>query len=223
MNMNRKMWRLASLLLLPMLFAVLLLPGKTFARNSSCTAVIPVQVQVSGEDVPSDVEYHVILEAVSQDAPLPGNTDLILENGSRLEFGPITYTVPGDYTYRVRQETGNAEHFTYDQAFYDVTVRVVNDENGGLKAEVWAVREGSADKADTIRFENGYDKPSSGSSKHHHSPSSDPAVPQAAWNLLAPQTGDSANLVLWISLIAATTLVLICAAAMRRRRRDEIS
>lgn len=55
-----------------------------------------------------------------------------------MNFGPITYTEPGDYTYRIYQEKGSVHEVSYDESVYSVTVRVVNDEKDGLRAEIWA-------------------------------------------------------------------------------------
>lgn len=225
--MNRKTQKMISLLLLPLLFAVLLVSGQVSAKGSSCQASIPVEVKVSGDEIPKGEEYKVVLKAVSPEAPMPKKASITIEDEGEAEFGPMTYTVPGDYTYEVYQKAGSTKNFTYDKKTYTVTVRVVNDEKGGLKAEVWAVKDNSKNKTDTITFGNKYKAPSDPgtSKKHHHSGSSvsqDPAAPQSVLGLLAPQTGDSSNLVLWVSLLAASLLALTAMGVVRRRRRDDI-
>ena len=72
-------------------------------------------------------------------------------------FASIEYTVPGDYVYRVYQIAGKTEGMTYDTSTYQVTVRVVNTETGGLTAEIWAVKNDSDQKVDSINFDNQYD------------------------------------------------------------------
>lgn len=222
--MNRKTQKLINLLLLPLLFAVLLVPKQAFAEGSSCKAAIPVKVEVSGEEIPEGMEYKVTLKAVSQEAPMPKKTSVTIKDEGKAEFGPITYTVPGDYTYEISQKAGKKENFTYDKKTYTVTIRVVNDEKGGLKAEVWAVKDGSKNKTDTIKFQNKYSTPSDpGKSGHHHSGGSSDPTPAApsVLSILAPRTGDNSNLMLWAVLLTASLLALIAMGVVRRRRRDD--
>lgn len=224
--MNRKTQKLINLLLLPLLFAVLLVPKQVFAEGSSCKASIPVKVEVSGEEIPEGMEYKVTLKAVSSEAPMPKKTSVTIKDEGKAEFGPITYTVPGDYTYEISQKAGKKENFTYDKKTYTVTIRVVNDAKGGLKAEVWAVKDGSKNKTDTIKFQNKYKAPSDpGNSKHHHSGNSSdpaPAAPQSVLSILAPRTGDNSNLMLWAVLLTASLLALIAMGVVRRHRREDV-
>lgn len=47
---------------------------------------------------------------------------------------------------------------TYDATVYTVTVRVTNQPNGGLGAEIWATG-GSSEKTGLLLFQNRYDPP----------------------------------------------------------------
>ncbi|MBS6396070.1 MAG: hypothetical protein KH452_02790 [Clostridiales bacterium] len=228
--MNDKMRKIFSMLLLPLLFVVVLFPKQADAKGSSCTAVIPVEITVAGEKIPSGVEYKVVLEAVTKDAPMPEKTSIVVKDAGKGQFGVMTYTEPGDYQYRVRQEDGKADRFTYDTTAYLVTVRVVNDGQDGLKAEVWAVREGSSEKADAVRFKNSYQAPE----EHHDDDDDDDddddvvvTPPQNPTGLQSPQTGDQANVALWGSL---TGLALAALAAMalihhtdRKKQKNKIT
>lgn len=73
-------------------------------------------------------------------------------------FTGLTYTAPGDYRYTVRQCAGGTAHMTYDATVYTVTVRVTNQPNGGLGAEIWATG-GSSEKTGLLLFQNRYDPP----------------------------------------------------------------
>lgn len=70
----------------------------------------------------------------------------------------LTYTAPGDYRYTVRQCAGGTAHMTYDATVYTVTVRVTNQPDGGLGAEIWATG-GSSEKTGLLLFQNRYDPP----------------------------------------------------------------
>lgn len=73
-------------------------------------------------------------------------------------FTGLTYTAPGDYRYTVRQCAGGTAHMTYDATVYTVTVRVTNQPDGGLGAEIWATG-GSSEKTGLLLFQNRYDPP----------------------------------------------------------------
>ena len=100
----------------------------------------------------------IVITAEEPGTPMPQVTSLMLEGGGAAGFGPITYLTPGDYRYVISQEAGE-EDYIYDSSAYRVTVRVVNQNDGTLAAEVWAVRNGTEDKSDEIRFENEYKAP----------------------------------------------------------------
>lgn len=217
--MNRKKQRLIHMLLLPLLFSVLFVPKTAFAEGYSCETSIPAAVETTGDKAPEGTQYKVVLEAVTEGAPMPGKTGLVIKSGEKAEFGPMKYTVPGDYQYKICQEDGKENRFTYDRSVYIVTVRVVNEENGGLKSEMWAVKEGSTDKTNEIKFKNHYDAPSS----HDDDDDEDdpaPAAPQPPVNLLSPKTGDSANPVFW-GILAVIALLAVVVLLKRRSRREE--
>ena len=145
-----------------------LVPAVLFAASLSGTAItafgaqtdplsvsIPVKVTVSGSNVPADKEYKLVIEGLDN-APMPESSALAVKNGESASFGPIQYTVPADYRYRIRQTTEADNDYTYDNAVFTVTVQVVNSENGGLSANIVAGKEGTADKMETIQFSNTY-------------------------------------------------------------------
>lgn len=200
--MNEKTKRMLHRLLLPLFCAVLLTPKQVSAEGYSCSTSIPVEVGTSGNHIPESVEYQMVLEALTKGAPMPEKTILTIRDGGKAEFGPIKYSVPEDYRYKVYQVDAGTDRFTCDKSVYTVTVRVVNDEKGSLRAEVWAVRDSSSDKTDNIRFENSYQAPDP-PGKHHHSGSSGNAS-QISAGVTAPQTGDSTNMFLWMLAAAAS-------------------
>lgn len=156
---KRMLHTLASVVL-----AALLLPITAFAQNP-CSVSIPVEVRVSGSGVPGDVAYRMTLEAISENAPMPESAGLVLTGAGKAAFGPMEYVTPGDYQYRIRQTTEDRDRFTFDRTVYMATVRVTNAQDGGLKAEVWALAEGNdTEKTASILFSNQYSSGSSGGS-----------------------------------------------------------
>lgn len=195
--MEKKMQKIGACLLLLSLTAVLMLPGQVRAADRSCTVSIPVETVVTGDSAPAGTEFEVVLEAVDEDAPLPETTSLKIKDSGTDSFGPVTYTLPEDYQYRVYQKKGDARNYTYDETVYTVTVRVLNADEGGLTAEIWAIRDGSQNKAEKIVFENSYKAPA------------DPAKPTV-------KTGDTEILFGWgVLLAAACVVVLLCRRKFR--------
>lgn len=115
-------------------------------------------------------------------------------------------SAPGDYHYNISQKAGSAANYIYDTAVYTVTVRVVNSEDGGLTVEVWAAKNGAADKAEAIVFNNEYKAPS------------DSKTPEKLES--TPKTGDGADVRLFMALTAlsAATLALIGWKTRREKR-----
>lgn len=163
--MNRKKRRWETLLAAPLLAAVLLLATLLDAGNVQaadmagayqCSITIPVQVTVSGDTAPQE-NYTFTMKTETDGAPMPTESTLTVTGSGTGSFAPITYTAPGDYIYRITQTADTTKGMTYDSSGYQVTVRVVNAENGSLAAEIWAVKNDSNQKVDSIAFHNQYD------------------------------------------------------------------
>ena len=204
MQMMRKLRCLAWF---PCLLAFLLLPGTVHAKEYACDVTIPATVQVSGDRIPSGEVYEVVMEAITKDAPVAENMTQKVLNSGTVSFGQIHYTVPGDYQYKIYQKSGSTDRFTYDKTVYTVTVRVQNDAEGGLTAELWAVKEGTTMKNDAVQFQNHYDAPGNngGGSSHHHRTEETvtytTVIQQPPVAIGAPRTGDAQQPLLWGALI----------------------
>lgn len=207
MQMMRKLRCLAWF---PCLLAFLLLPGSVHAKEYACDVTIPATVQVSGDRIPSGEVYEVVMEAITKDAPVAENMTQKVLNSGTVSFGQIHYTVPGDYQYKIYQKSGSTDRFTYDKTVYTVTVRVQNDAEGGLTAELWVVKEGTTMKNDAVQFQNHYDAPGNngGGSSHHHRTEETvtytTVIQQPPAAIGAPRTGDVQQPLLWGALILLT-------------------
>lgn len=149
--------------LVPAVLAVFLFSFPALAEEVFCTVNIPAEVRVSGSRIPSGVEYELVLERVTENAPMPETSALIVKDSGKASFGPIIYTAPGDYQYRVFQRVQPSNNFTFDESSYLVTVRVVNAQDGTLTAVCTVEKSSGENKSDGIIFDNKYTRPSSGS------------------------------------------------------------
>ena len=122
-----------------------------------------VNTDTATSRVPQDGEFQFQLNAVSahdsdgnaismNDMPMPAGsqngTVTVANKGSGFTFGQMVYTMPGAYTYHVKEVAGTDKTIGYSTQGYDVTV-TVTDQGGMLSA--------TADRQATdIRFDNTY-------------------------------------------------------------------
>ena len=122
-----------------------------------------VNTDTATSRVPQDGEFKFQLNAVSahdsdgnaismNDMPMPAGsqngTVTVTNKGSGFTFGQMVYTMPGVYTYHVKELAGTDKTIGYSTQEYDVTV-TVTDRDGMLSA--------SADsQTNDIRFDNTY-------------------------------------------------------------------
>ena len=211
---KKKAWKWAPLFVF---ILGLWLPVKAEAAEKSGTLTIPVQVEVSGENIPGGKDYKVTLEAVTKNAPLPIETVKTRTGAGTITFSPITYGEVGTYQYRISQNADSAERFTYDQTAYLVDVQVIRRDDGTLTAELVAKREGKQEKSDAIRFDNRYDAPknqSSGGSGGHRS------------TVRAVQTGDTQQPLMGLltagAAVMAIALIIRKSIGKKREKKERI-
>lgn len=122
-----------------------------------------VNTDTATSRTPQDGEFKFQLNAVSahdsdgnaismNDMPMPAGsqngTQTVSNKGSGFTFGQMVYTMPGVYTYHVKELAGTDKTIGYSTQEYDVTV-TVTDQDGMLAA--------TADRqTNDIRFDNTY-------------------------------------------------------------------
>lgn len=122
-----------------------------------------VNTDTATSRVPQDGEFKFQLNAVSahdsdgnaismNDMPMPAGsqdgTQTVSNKGSGFTFGQMVYTMPGVYTYHVKELAGTDKTIGYSTQEYDVTV-TVTDQDGMLAA--------TADRqTNDVRFDNTY-------------------------------------------------------------------
>ena len=122
-----------------------------------------VNTDTATSRVPQDGEFKFQLNAVSahdsdgnaismDDMPMPAGsqngTVTVTNKGSGFTFGQMVYTMPGVYTYHVKELAGTDKTIGYSTQEYDVTV-TVTDQDGMLSASVDR-------QTNDIRFDNTY-------------------------------------------------------------------
>lgn len=122
-----------------------------------------VNTDTATSRVPQDGEFKFQLNAATardadgnaisvNDMPMPAGsqngTQTVSNKGSGFTFGQMVYTMPGAYTYHVKELAGTDKTIGYSTQEYDVTV-TVTDQNGALTAT-------SDRQTNDIRFDNTY-------------------------------------------------------------------
>ena len=135
-------------------------------------------------------------------------------NGA-ISFGTLTFDKAGTYKYTVTEVKGTAANVTYDGAVYNVTIHVVDNNNGQLAAQV-------DNGGKSLVFTNTYTEPAKpdndndGGSSSGGSGSSSPSQVQVS----SAQTGDDTNILLPLIGICVSGAVLgICAVVIYNRKK----
>lgn len=182
-----------------LMLALSAMPCFASEKEDQCEVVLPVQIEITGDSAPAKERFEVSITSKDANTPMPEVTTKTVEGAGQISFGPIDYKLPEDYHYVITQKKGTASPWTYDQTVYEVTVRIVNDQDGMLNAEVWAVRAGSGQKSDQIRFTNRYDAPEIYEAPKIY------VTPTA----ISPHTGDTAVIGIYAGLMGVSLIALL--------------
>ena len=146
---------MAVIVLLASCFAV---PVQTVsaASNTPVSVLIPAEVRISGDGADTDTVFHLCMENRKEGIPMPAETTLAVKGAGSVNFGPIQYDAPGDYSYQIFELQESAVHYTYDSSVFLVTVRIVSDSQGVLTSEIWMVKQGDTAKSASAVFTNQY-------------------------------------------------------------------
>ena len=140
---------LSTTLAIIFLFSVKMIAVYAAEGERECTIAIPVSVEMKG-NIKSEV-FEYALEPADENSSTEAvfsEVEVTQEGITKGSFEEMRYTRPGDYKYTVYQLKGESKDVIYDGSVYEVTVRVVNTQEGGLATEVWAVKDQSDQKVD---------------------------------------------------------------------------
>ena len=122
------------------------------------TDVAPsVEKKITGENPAKDSTFRFTLTGTGN-APMPkgsvdGEKTETIAGEGQTDFGKITFTRAGTYTYKVTEELGSESSYDYDATEYTLTYKV-KDVGGKLKAEKSITAGGKS--ADSMVFTNKY-------------------------------------------------------------------
>lgn len=133
----------------------------------------------------------------------------------KISFDKFEYDEPGTHVYTISEVKGDEVGMTYDKSVFTVTVNVVDDGEGNLKANVAFTK---GDKSvEGIVFNNTYKKPET------PVPTSDPGTPETVTNIVKtvkgflPTTGDQQAAALLMTFVIAMAGVGALVWGIRKR------
>ena len=199
---------LSTTLAIIFLFSVKMTAVYAAEGERECNIVIPVSVEMKGNagNIKSEV-FEYALEPADENSSTEAvfsEVEVTQEGITKGSFKEMRYTRPGDYKYTVYQLKGESKDVIYDGSVYEVTVRVVNTQEGGLAAEVWAVKDQSDQKTDEIKFINQYKETTTATTEAinntiHHTTTN--TITKSSIGTSSPKTGDKSNVMLWGGMV----------------------
>lgn len=133
----------------------------------------------------------------------------------KISFDKFEYDEPGTHVYTISEVKGDEVGMTYDKSVFTVTVNVVDDGEGNLKANVAFTK---GDKSvEGIVFNNTYKKPET------PVPTPDPGTPKTVTNIVKtvkgflPATGDQQAAALLMAFVIAMAGVGALVWGIRKR------
>ena len=121
----------------------------------------PVEKVLLGNEPPTDETFQFVMKADDPAFPMPKgaeNGELTVEAGvGKVEFGELTFTFPGTYTYTISEVNDGKTGYVYDDTEYGITYVVTPDlEKEELVAERTFYKDGEKVEDATFTFTNVY-------------------------------------------------------------------
>ena len=122
----------------------------------------PVAKKITGDTPASASTFTFVLTAADVSCPMPEGSsgtikEITITGAGTSEFGPITFTKPGTYTYTVSEKNTGVEGYTYDTTVY--TIRYTVTETDGTLSSERHITETNGKEVDSPVFTNKYKKP----------------------------------------------------------------
>lgn len=108
---------------------------------------------LEGKTLQAD-EFEFVLEAITQDAPMPANAVAKNDREGHITFGKISFSKAGTYVYRIIEKNGGIANYDYDESVYTVTITVTDNSQGLLFAKT-TLTKNDMDATDIV-FRNGF-------------------------------------------------------------------
>lgn len=168
--MNTRFFRLA--LVTVMAVAAVFCAAPVSAAEEAYTVSFSVTVSNPKKNIPKNTEFILLIEGQPH-APLPDPVELTAGVNGTYEFAPIVFTEPGRYKYTVKQIAPEDKKLIADTKVYEIDVRVIRGEDGGLEGGFTITNQNGNGKPTIISFRNDYKSKSNANNNKRDNASSD--------------------------------------------------
>lgn len=191
-----------------------------FTNKYTTSAVIvdpPVQKVISGDMPQADSTFTFYMKADKTAYPMPGGSSgglksITIKGAGKNDFGNITFTEAGTYTYTVYEQKGGVSGYTYDTTVYAMKVTVIQAD--GKLSAVQEITDEKGDIASGLIFANKY----SAGAAPTVSPTASPTA-AATGKTDGPKTGDASKDYIWWMLLGAAVIGIAVALCCIRKRK----
>ena len=160
-SMRKKARRALALLCAVFLLTLGTVPAETFAdeTTNSVSVTIPAELTLDGKVATDENMVYSFTITPKEGAPAPddGVTVKELTEAGSMQFGPITFTAPGEYNYTIKQTTPETTGFGLDDSEYNALVYVYLNDDEELLYSLVITKKDMEEKPDKIAFENTYE------------------------------------------------------------------
>jgi len=159
----------------------------------------PIEKRITGDRPSVNSTFTFVLKPDNASFPMPegtvnGEKTLSIVGAGNADFGNITFSAAGTYTYTASERVGTASGYVYDTTVYRMTI-TVTETNGQLFATRTITNAAGATQNGLI-FTNIYTSPA------------------------GPKTGDESKAYLWWVLIGLGVVCLVAALVPSRKKKD---
>ena len=208
MRYRKKLAMIACCVLSSILFASsipLRIEAADNMNNGDPVVTVTIPVSCEKEDTTESFRYQ--LQGETSRFEHIETRELELKAGEKGTFS-VSYNYPGTYHYTVSQVKGTDEYTTYDETVYNVDAYVTENDDGALMAELVAYTKGDASKKAELVFKNIRKAPSKNNTTNGNSNHKRGVV-----------TGDTTEIVVWLTVLIITGAILIFYMMNRRHKR----
>lgn len=125
------------------------------------SAPVMVEKRITGSTPSVDSVFTFMLQS-QNGAPMPAESagdskQISISGAGQTNFGTITFTQPGSYTYIIREVRGSEIGYSYDNSVYTLTVVVEQQENALVVTSYTYAKPGATAGGSAALFINNYD------------------------------------------------------------------
>lgn len=150
-----------ALVLMNLILCLMTVMPAALAEEGALTVRINAQVTLEGTQPDTPEDFVIRLKAEDANNPMPGGQaggsyDLTITGAGVETFPEMSFDTLGVYKYTVEEIPGGYADCEYDDRTYQLTVSVLNSEDGGYGIEVALRETGKTEKTNTALFHNVY-------------------------------------------------------------------